>query len=443
MKRALISVYDKKGIVQFAESLVAMGWEIISTGGTYKILQENNIRVREVDEITKFPEILDGRVKTLNPRIHGGILFRRDKEEHRRVIEDMGIFPIHMVVNNLYPFEATVTREGATMEEIIENIDIGGPSMIRAAAKNYKDVTVVVDPSDYNRVLAQLKGDGETDLETRLDQARKVFSYTAYYDSLIAQYFNGVCQEDFPDYLTLPYRKKDQLRYGENPHQRAAFYTDYNQLEGTIAGARQLHGKELSYNNINDANGAIAIAKEFEEPVAVAVKHGNPCGVGTGNDIVGAFEKAYESDKESIFGGIVALNREVTEELAERLSRIFLEIIIAPSFSEAALEKLMEKKNLRLLEIKDISEALYKKPMAKQVEGGMLLQERNLSLLNEDMEIPTTRFPEESQLDDMEFAWKVAKHISSNGVVIVKDGATLGMGMGAVNRFWAVQKAIE
>ncbi len=443
MKRALISVYDKTGIVQFAEELVSMGWEIISTGGTHKLLSDNGIKVKEVDEITKFPEILDGRVKTLNPRIYGGILFRRDKEEHRRVIEDMGIFPIHMVVNNLYPFEDTVKKVGASMEEIIENIDIGGPSMIRAAAKNFQDVTVVVDPSDYNQVLLELRQKGETKPETRLELARKVFSYTAYYDALISQYFNDLCQETFPEYLTLPYRKRGQLRYGENPHQKAAFYADYNQIEGTISGAKQLHGKGLSYNNINDSNGAISIIKEFQEPAAIAVKHGNPCGAGVGRDIVEAFQKAYDSDSESIFGGIVALNREVSPELAERLSKIFLEIIIAPAFSEKALEVLMAKKNVRLLQIPEMTDAIYTKPVAKQVEGGMLLQERNLSLLQEDMEIVTERFPEEEELDDLEFAWKIAKHISSNGVVIAKDGATIGIGLGEVNRFWAVQKAVE
>lgn len=443
MKRALISVYDKRGIVEFAEKLIQMDWEIISTGGTYKLLLENGIEAREIDEITKFPEILDGRVKTLNPRIHGGILFRRDKEEHRRVIEEMGIFPIHMVVNNLYPFEETVAKKGVGMEEAIENIDIGGPSMIRAAAKNFQDVTVVIDPADYNQVLLELRQGGNTKPETRLELARKVFNYTAYYDALIAQYFNELCQETFPEYLTLPYKKKDQLRYGENPHQKAAFYTDYNQTEGTIAGAEQLHGKELSYNNINDGNGAISIVKEFDEPAAIAVKHGNPCGAGVGKTIVEAFEKAYESDTESIFGGIVALNREVTRELAERLSKIFLEIIIAPSFSDEALEILKEKKNVRLLQIPELSESSYTKPMTKQVEGGMLLQDRNRLLLQDDMEITTKRFPEEDELDDMVFAWKIAKHISSNGVVIAKNGATLGIGLGEVNRFWAVQKAIE
>ncbi|WP_422486070.1 bifunctional phosphoribosylaminoimidazolecarboxamide formyltransferase/IMP cyclohydrolase [Gudongella sp. DL1XJH-153] len=443
MKRALISVYDKTGIIEFVENLVQMDWEIISTGGTYRLLSENGIKVKEVDEITKFPEILDGRVKTLNPRIHGGILFQRDNEEHRRVIEELGIFPIHMVVNNLYPFEETVKKDGVTLEDAIENIDIGGPSMIRAAAKNFQDVTVVIDPVDYNQVLLELKQNGDTKPETRLELARKVFNYTAYYDALIANYFNDLCQETFPQYLTLPYKKRDQLRYGENPHQKAAFYSDYNQTEGTISGAKQLHGKELSFNNINDSNGAISIIKEFQEPAAIAVKHGNPCGAGIGNDIVEAFEKAYESDTESIFGGIIALNREVTLKLAERLSKIFLEIIIAPSFSEEALELLKEKKNIRLLQISEIMDTHYTKPMAKQVEGGMLYQERNKELLQNDMEIVTERFPEEDELDDMVFAWKIAKHISSNGVVIVKNGATLGIGLGEVNRFWAVQKAVE
>ena len=440
MKRALISVYDKTGIVEFAKELIAMDWEIISTGGTYKLLKDQGIAVNEV---TKFPEILDGRVKTLNPKIHGGILFRRDKEDHRRVIEEMGIVPIQMVVNNLYPFEETIKKEGVSKEEIIENIDIGGPSMIRAAAKNYQDVTVVLDPADYDQILLQLKETGHTSFETRLELARKVFNYTAYYDSMIAQYFNELCQEPFPEYLTLPYKKADQLRYGENPHQKAAFYRDYNQTEGTISGAKQLHGKKLSYNNISDGNGAISIVKEFQEPAAIAVKHGNPCGAGVGKDILEAYEKAYASDTQSIFGGIVAFNREVTPELAERLSKIFLEIIIAPGFSEKAFEILSSKKNVRLLQIPEIADTQYTKHMAKQVEGGMLLQERNLSLLKDIMEIVTKRFPEEKEIEDMVFAWKIAKHISSNGVVIAKDGATLGIGLGEVNRFWAVEKAIE
>lgn len=442
MKRALISVYDKTGIVEFSKGLVELGWDIISTGGTYKLLKDNNIKVREVNEITNFPEILDGRVKTLNPFIHGGILFKRDEKSHIEKIEELGIKGIDMVVNNLYPFEETIHKVGVTEEEIIENIDIGGPSMIRAAAKNFKDVIVLVDPKDYNAVLLGLQKNRKIDIDTKKDFAKKVFSYTAYYDALIAQYFNKQTGDDFPDLLTLPYKKKTQLRYGENPHQRASFYVDHSGLEGTIAGMKQLHGKELSYNNINDANGAISLLKEFSEPTVVALKHANPCGVGSANNIEDAFKKAYECDKQSIFGGIVAINRQVTRNLADSLKEIFLEIVIAPSFSKEALEILTKKKNIRLLVIDHLSDWSYKRPSIKQVDGGLLVQDKNMDLFVEDLNIVTNEFPLESEIEDMIFAWKVAKHISSNGVVIAKDNATIGIGLGEVNRFWAVEEAI-
>ncbi len=443
MKRALISVYNKSGIAAFAEGLAELGWEIVSTGGTYKLLKEYGISVVEIDEVTGFPEILDGRVKTLNPLIHGGILFRRDLESHRTVIEEMDIVPIDMVVNNLYPFEDTVFNPNATPLEIIENIDIGGPSMIRAAAKNYADVTIIVDPEDYGLVLDELRENGETTPQTRARLARTAFSLTAYYDSLIASYFNEEQGVRFPELLTLPYRKKDSLRYGENPHQNAAFYTEPGDLEGTISGAMQLHGKALSYNNINDANSAIKLIKEFEEPTAVAVKHANPCGVASGQTLLIAYEKAYQADPDSIFGGIVALNGEVTEAIAHKLIDIFLEIIIAPSFSREALSILTQKKNLRLLKLEDL-EMYDKKSLAiKQVQGGLLVQDENSELLGEEMPAVSSRFPDNYEVEDMLFAWKVAKHISSNGVVIAKDKQTLGIGLGEVNRFWAVEEAIK
>lgn len=443
MKRALISVYDKTSIVEFSRELVDLGWEIISTGGTYKLLKENNIDAREVNEVTNFPEILDGRVKTLNPYIHGGILFKRDEKTHVDKINELGIEGIDMIVNNLYPFEETLHKNGITEEEIIENIDIGGPSMIRAGAKNFKDVIVLIDPRDYRMVLEKIKEKNDLDLQTKKYLAKKVFNYTAYYDSLIGQYFNKELKDDFPDLLTLPYRKKTTLRYGENPHQRASFYLDHEDLEGTIGGMKQIHGRELSYNNINDANGAINLLKEFTQASAVAVKHANPCGVGSGSSIEEAFIKAYECDKESIFGGIVALNRQVTYDLSLLLNKIFLEIVIAPSFSREALEVLTQKKNIRLLEIKEISEKVYKRPAIKQVDGGLLLQDKNLDVLLDDLNIVTNEFPNEKELDDMVFAWKIAKHISSNGVVIAKDSASIGIGLGEVNRFWAVEEAIE
>lgn len=443
MKRALISVYDKTGIVDLAKGLEDLGWEIVSTGGTYRLLKENGIEALEIDQVTGFPEILDGRVKTLNPLIHGGILFRRDLESHKSVVDSMGIVPIDIVINNLYPFEETVSRIDSTSAEIIENIDIGGPSMIRAAAKNFKDVTVIVDPADYGTVLAELRMNGVTTPETRAALARKAFSLTAYYDALIAGYFNGSQEVSFPELLTLPYRKRDSLRYGENPHQRAAFYIESTRTLGTIAGAKQLHGKALSFNNINDANGAISLIKEFDEPTAVAIKHANPCGVGSALTLLEAFEKAYKADPESIFGGIVALNGEVTGQIAEKLKEIFLEIIIAPSFSKEALDILTTKKNLRLLVIEGLNNVEPARLQLKQVQGGLLLQDSNQKLLGEEMPSVTKRFPDEVEIDDMLFAWKVAKHISSNGVVLAKNKMTVGIGLGEVNRFWAVEEAIK
>lgn len=443
MKRALISVFDKSGIVEFASGLRKLGWEIISTGGTFKTLQDGGLDVIEVEDITDFPEILDGRVKTLNPYIHGGILYRRDNKEHVKIVEDMNIKPIDMVVNNLYPFEETIKKPGVTQEEIIENIDIGGPSMIRAAAKNYRDITVIVDPKDYEIVLEELNRNGETTFETRQYLARKVFNYTAYYDTLISNYFNRIEEVIFPENLTIAYKSKEELRYGENPHQRAAFYKEVEKIEGTVAGIKQLHGKELSFNNINDANGAIGALKDFDEPTVVAVKHANPCGIGSGENLLEAYEKAYESDKESIFGGIIAANREINEEIAIKINEIFLEIVIAPSFTEKALEILTQKKNIRILQIKDILDKEYKELDIKKVLGGLLIQDRDNILLNEDVQVVTKRKPTEKEMEDLLFAWKAAKSVKSNGVVLVKDKGTIGIGLGEVNRVWAVQNAID
>jgi len=443
MRRVLISVFDKNGIVEFASELKKLGWEIISTGGTFKTLKAANIEVLEVEDITNFPEILDGRVKTLNPYIHGGILYRRDDANHLKVLKDMNIVPIDMVVNNLYPFEETIKKIGVTGEEIIENIDIGGPSMIRAAAKNYRDVTVIIDPMDYNIVLEELNKDGETTLKTRQYLARKVFNYTAYYDTLISNYFNKIEEVIFPEKLTIAYKSGKELRYGENPHQRAAFYQDVEKIEGTIAEIKQLHGKELSFNNINDVNGAIEALKEFDEPTVVGVKHTNPCGIGSGENLLEAYEKAYESDKQSIFGGIIATNKEIDEQIAKRINEIFLEIIIAPSFTEKALEILTQKKNIRILQLNDILYKEYKELDIKKVLGGLLIQDRDDILLNEEIKVVTKRKPTEKEMEDLLFAWKAAKSVKSNGVVIAKDKGTIGIGLGEVNRFWAVQNAIE
>ncbi|MCG4586224.1 bifunctional phosphoribosylaminoimidazolecarboxamide formyltransferase/IMP cyclohydrolase, partial [Anaerosalibacter bizertensis] len=327
---------------------------------TKKTLKEAGLKVIDISDITGFPEAFDGRVKTLHPNIHGGLLYIRENEEHVKTLEELDMKPIDLVVNNLYPFKQTVLKEGVTHEEVIENIDIGGPSMIRAAAKNYKYVTVIVDPKDYEKVIDELRENGETSLETRGNLARKVFQYTSNYDSLIANYFNEKDNIDFPDIITLTFEEKVGLRYGENPHQKAAFYREVGDNRGTLTGATQLHGKELSFNNINDTNGALEILKEFEEPTVVAVKHANPCGIGSGENLSEAYKKAYESDKVSIFGGIIAANREVDEEVAEMINSIFIEVVVAPSYTEKALEILKSKKNIRLLELKDIMKNDYK-----------------------------------------------------------------------------------
>lgn len=443
MKRALISVYDKCGIVDFALSLKELGWEIISTGGTFRVLKEAGIDILEIEDVTKFPEILDGRVKTLNPYIHGGLLYKRDDREHIKTIEKMHIHGIDIVVNNLYPFEKTVQKKGVSHEEIIENIDIGGPSMIRAAAKNYESVTVIVDPKDYERVIQELRNSGETSSDTRQYLAAKVFGYTAYYDTLIAKYFNELEKNEFPDRLTMTYEKEQELRYGENPHQKAGFYKEIGKSSGALSSGVKLHGKELSFNNINDANGALKVLKEFDRPTIVGVKHSNPCGIGSGDTIEEAYIKAYECDKVSIFGGIIASNREINREVAERINSIFMEVVLAPSFSDEAIEILTGKKNIRLIEIADIENRNYREMDMKKVLGGILIQERDTKLLLDDMEIVTHRAPTEKEMEDLIFAWKAAKNINSNGVVIAKDEATIGIGLGEVNRVWAVANAIE
>lgn len=441
MKRALISVSDKRGIVEFAKELVELGWQIISTGGTYKELEKSGIGAIEIENVTGFPEILDGRVKTLNPNIHGGILYKRDNEDHVKTLEDMNISSIDMVVNNLYPFEETMAK-GTEHGEIIENIDIGGPSMIRAAAKNYKHVTVIIDPEDYPKVLSELKEMEDTREDTRLYLARKVFNYTAYYDALISKYFNELEQIQFPNYLTLGYKLSSNLRYGENPHQKAAFYVSSNPCEGSIAIGKKHHGRELSFNNINDGNAAIDMVKEFDLPTVVAVKHANPCGIGSGKTILQAYLKAYECDKESIYGGIIAANREVDEDVAKEMAKIFLEVIIAPSFTEGALDILTKKKNLRLIEVGTLKRE-NKDIEVKNISSGILIQEKDVLNLLDDMEVATDRKPTAEEMEDLIFAWKAVKHLKSNGVVIAKEGGTLGIGGGEVNRFWAVQNAIE
>ena len=441
-KRALISVFDKTNIVDLAKGLEDLGWEIISTGGTFKHLKENGLNPIDVSQVTKFPEILDGRVKTLNPMIHGGILYRRDHADHLETIKENNIESIDMVVNNLYPF-AKKLKEKAGHEEMIENIDIGGPSMIRAAAKNYKDVLILTDPVDYERVLETLKN-GEDSIDLRADLARKAFSYTAQYDSLIASYFNNYLEVSYPEKLTMTYDKVDQLRYGENPHQKAAYYK--NAFDDLGIEIKQLHGKELSYNNLNDIFATVKAVKEFKEPAAVGVKHTNPSGIGVGENIYDAYIRAYECDPTSIFGGIFALNREVDEKTADHMSSYFLEVIIAPSFSAGAVEILTKKKNLRLIEIKDLADFDLDKKNFKQVLSGLVYQDQDKFSQEEKdfaFETVTKRKATDEEIENLKFAWKCVKNVASNGVVLAKDKATVGIGQGEVRRSWAVEEAIE
>ncbi|SHH71537.1 phosphoribosylaminoimidazolecarboxamide formyltransferase / IMP cyclohydrolase [Caloranaerobacter azorensis DSM 13643] len=443
MKRALISVYDKTGIVEFSRKLKELGWEIISTGGTRKKLAENGIETIDISDITGFPECLDGRVKTLHPKIHAGILSIRDNDAHIKTLKELEIDCIDMVVNNLYPFKETVSNPNAVHEEIIENIDIGGPSMLRAAAKNYKYVTVIVDPNDYDKVIDELDENGDVSLKTKEYLAAKVFQYTSHYDALISEYFNKIANIELPDLITLTFEKKQDLRYGENPHQKAAFYTYVYSIKGTLGQAKKLHGKELSFNNINDTNGALEILKEFEEPTVVAVKHTNPCGIGSGNTISEAFKKAYESDKVSIFGGIIAANREIDRETAEMINKIFIEVVIAPSYTDEALEVLTSKKNIRILVLPEITAREESGYDIKRVLGGILIQDRNTKLIQDELKFVTERKPTERELEDLLFAWKAVKNVKSNAIVLAKDKGTVAVGPGQVSRIWALENAIK
>lgn len=444
MKKALISVFDKTGIVDFAKSLDSMGWEIISTGGTSKKLKEEGIQVRDISDLTTFPECFDGRVKTLHPHVEGGILAVRDNDKHKQQMAELGIEPIDIVVCNLYPFKQTILKPGVSHEEIIENIDIGGPTMIRAAAKNYKFVTVLTDPEDYEGVIRELREQGDTSAETKERLAAKVFIHTAHYDALIADYFSKKMGIRYPKTLTLTYEKKQDLRYGENPHQTAAFYRSVKGTAGTLTDAVQLHGKELSYNNIGDTDGALETLKEFDEPTIVAAKHANPCGVGSARTLAEAYRKAYEADPVSIFGGIVAANREIDAETAREMSKIFLEVVVAPSFSPEALDILTQKKNIRLLQLEDIGQKNLNAQKAKTVLGGLLVQDLDTPLLNEgDIKVVTKRQPTAKEMEDLLFAWKVVKHTKSNGIAIAKDLTTTGVGPGQVSRIWALENAIR
>ena len=437
-KRALISVSDKTNIVEFAKGLEKHGFEVISTGGTYTHLKNNGVSCISIEDVTHFPEILEGRVKTLHPKIHGGLLSKRGNELHNKHVAENNIEYIDLVCVNLYPFEATVKKEGVSEEEIIENIDIGGPSMLRSAAKNFNDVAVVTDINDYDKILEELE-QGGISYETRRALAIKVFNTTASYDAAIANYFN---KKDnlVPEKLTLSYKLQDSLRYGENPHQKAYHYVQDNNESYALQNAEQLHGKEMSYNNIQDASAALDILSEFDETTCVAVKHMNPCGVATGSSVFEAYSRAYEADPVSIFGGIVAVNGKVDKETAEKMHSIFLEIILATDYDEEALEILTKKKNLRIYKLSEKNN--NHEQQIKSVRGGILVQDFNDKLADE-YESVTEKKVDESQQRDIEFGLKVVKHVKSNAIVVVKDGQTLGIGAGQMNRVGSCKIALE
>ena len=445
-RRALLSVSDKTGIVDMARGLEKLGFEIISTGGTERTLKEAGLHPVNISDITGFPECLDGRVKTLHPVVHAGLLARRDIPEHMQTLEKLGISRIDVVVVNLYPFKATVEKPGVTLEEAIENIDIGGPTMLRSAAKNYPGVIVLVDPRDYGEALERIER-GEDDRQWRFSLAYKVFRHTAVYDTMISNYMQRKLGIEFPEQATFAYEKKQDMRYGENPHQKGAWYSELfaSETAGTLSAARQLQGKELSYNNINDCAGALDLLKEFpDRPAVVAVKHANPCGAALGGSIADAYRRAYSCGPVSIFGGIVAGHREVDAETAGEMVKIFLEIIIAPSFSDEAKKILSVKKNLRLLEIDDIEKPYGEEVRdMKKVAGGLLVQEKDRSLYSEEVKTVTEKAPTSDQLAQLEFAYKVVKHTKSNAIVIAKDFMAIGVGAGQTNRIWAAQQAID
>jgi phosphoribosylaminoimidazolecarboxamide formyltransferase / IMP cyclohydrolase len=447
IKRALVSVSDKAGLVPFVRALVERGVEVLSTGGTFKTLAEAGIAVTSVESYTESPEVMGGRVKTLHPRVHGGILFRRGHDEGD--LARIGGKPIDLVVVNLYPFEQTVARADSTHEHIVENIDIGGPSMVRSAAKNHADVTVVCDPADYDRVLAEIQASGEVSLATRRELAARAFAHTAAYDGAIAGYLSSLDDENkrepYPRHLVLAADRAYPLRYGENPHQTGAFYRERNAPAGSLAAAESLGagGKELSFNNLVDANAALEAVREFEEPAAVVVKHTNPCGVATDAELSAAYRAARDADALSAFGGIVALNRPVDEVTARLLAETFLECVLAPSFSPAALEVLRAKKNLRLLATGAWLAASQQALDYRRVSGGIVAQSRDATAGGEvrSGRVASQRTPTPAELDAMEFAWRVCKHVKSNAIVLASGARTVGVGAGQMSRVVSVQLA--
>jgi len=437
VQRAILSVTDKAGLIDFARRLSAAGVELISTGGTARLLRESSISVKDISDLTGFPEMLDGRVKTLHPKVHGGILHRREDPRHVAAIEEHGIQPIDMVVVNLYAFEKTAAKPGVAFEELIENIDIGGPSMIRSAAKNFHDVAIVTSPADYDAIASELERDKGLSLDTRWRLAQKAFATTAAYDSAIASTLERInpervdLQQDagFPNILRVSFAKTLDLRYGENPHQKAAVYSDGSGVG--VANARQLQGKELSYNNIVDLQAAWDLAQEFDEPVCAIIKHTNPCGTATGKTLAEAYKRALECDPVSAFGGVIGVNRLIDEEAAEEMHKLFLEVIAAPAFDEEAKAKFASKKNLRLVEVKPANQ----KWVLKNVSGGMLLQDTDARPLKDaDLKVVTKRAPTPEEIRALLFAWKVCKHVKSNAIVYSRDGQTVGVGAGQMSR---------
>ena len=439
--KALISVSDKTGVAQFAAALSRLGWDIIATGGTQRLLEQEGVKTISISDVTGFPEICDGRVKTLHPKVHGGLLARRDLPSHLEALKENGIEFIDLVCVNLYPFAATIAREGVTMEEAVENIDIGGPSMLRSAAKNWRDVTVVCDPGDYALVLDEIGRSGHTEPATRLALSAKAYTHTAQYDTMIARYMRS--QAGLSEKLFLEFDLKQSLRYGENPHQQADFYASLQPQPYSLAFARQLQGKEMSYNNIQDANAALNIVRDFSEPFCVALKHINPCGAAVGATVEAAWQAAYEADTVSIYGGIVAVNRELTAEVANGMKPIFLEIVIAPSFSAEALEILSSKKNLRLLEV-DMTPSDAAPMQYVGVNGGLLVQQLDVAAEKVDASMCVTRVrPTEAQLRDLDFGWRIVKHVKSNAIVVVSGGHTVGVGAGQMNRVGSAEIALK
>ncbi len=439
IKRALISVSNKRGVIEFSKVLAGYGVEILSTGGTARVLRESGLEVKDVSEYTGFPEMLDGRVKTLHPKVHGGLLGMRGNPEHVAQMQEHGIGNIDMVVVNLYPFEATVAREGCSLEEAIENIDIGGPTMLRSAAKNHQDVTVLVDSVDYAAIVDEMRATGgEVSAKTNFALAVKVFQHTAAYDGAISNYLGarlgeGVAQ--YPETLTIQVRKSQDLRYGENPQQSAAFYVEPVQREASVATCHQIQGKEMSYNNIADTDAALECLKQFgESPACVIVKHANPCGVALGSTLTEAYDRAYSTDPESAFGGIIALNRELDAETAFTIcGRQFVEVIVAPTVSQDAVQVVTSKKNVRLLVYGDWPETPFPRLDYKRVTGGLLVQSADQDLFS-DLKVVTKRRPTEKELVDLKFAWRVAKFVKSNAIVYGRDGMTIGIGAGQMSR---------